>query len=194
MLMAQAGQLRFGLHARLDIDEIGQAMKEAADHRDMPATKLAVALRLRGRGKHRRQRLTVQRAPLTEIGRFMDPPRGLGPADPQPISQHRSQLAAQLRLTGLLGELIDQRVFNGRLLPAKTLEPFQHGQPFRGGQHVERQVQGAFIAGFERVENLDDLLTTTRTHVRIITNRSDNRRKLSTGETTVTQVISGAID
>src|SRR6202044_494585 len=36
-----------------------------------------------------------------------------------------------------------------------------------------RQVQGAFVAGLERVEHLDDLLTTTRTHVRIVTRPAD---------------------
>ena len=74
MLAGQAGQLRFGLGAGLDVDEIGQPVKEAADHRDMAGAEVAVALGFGGRGQHRRQRLTVQRPPLTEIGGFMDPP------------------------------------------------------------------------------------------------------------------------
>jgi hypothetical protein len=39
------------------------------------------------------------------------------------------------------------------------------------------------------VEVLDNLFATTRTHVRIVTKRSDNSRDLSTGKTTVTQVV-----
>ncbi len=98
----------------------------------------------------------------------MHPPGGLGPADPQPVSQHRGQLATQLGRLGLGGELVDQGVFDGRLLTAKPFEPFQHGQPLGRGQRVERQVQSAFLVGLERVENLDDLFPTTRTHVRIL--------------------------
>ena len=49
----------------------------------------------------------------------------------------------------------------------------QHPQPFRGGEHVEAQVQGAFVVGFERVEDLDDLLPTIKTYVRIIMTRYD---------------------
>ena len=46
------------------------------------------------------------------------------------------------------------------------------------------------VASPKPVEDSDDLFPTTRTHVRIIPSSTDNRRKLSTGETTVTQVIS----
>jgi hypothetical protein len=53
----------------------------------------------------------------------------------------------------LCGKLVDQGVFDARLHPAKTLEPLQHGQPLGGGEHVERQIQGALVAGLERVED-----------------------------------------
>jgi hypothetical protein len=176
MLQAQPGQLRLGLSAGLEVDELRQPMPEAANDRDMPGTEVAVALRCRGRGQHRLQGFTVERATLAQVLRFMDPPGGLGAADPQPVSQRRGQPATQLGRIGLLGELVDQRVFDGRLLTAKALEPLQHRQPFRRGEHVEPQIQRALVGGFERVENLDDLLTATRTHVRIIASRSDNRR------------------
>ncbi len=168
MLQTEPGQLGFGLCAGLDINDIGQPMKEPADHRDMARRRACHSLRLGRSGQHRRQRLTVERTPLTEIGGFMHPPGCLAPADPQPVSQHRRQLAAQLGRLSLGGELVDQGVFDGRLLTAKTLEPFQHGQPLGRGEHLERQVQGPFVVGLERVENLDDLFTTTRTHVRIL--------------------------
>ena len=79
---------------------------------------------------------------------------------------------------GLLGELIDQGVFDGGLSAPHLLKVFQHGQPFGRGQHVERQVPRAFVSSLERVENLDDLFTTTRTHVRMIASRSDNAQKV----------------
>ena len=46
------------------------------------------------------------------------------------------------------------------------------------------------MRSLERVENFDDLFPTARTHVRIITSGTDNRRKLFTGKTKVTQVVS----
>ncbi len=52
--------------------------------------------------------------------------------------------------------------------------------------------QGALDVGLQRVEYFDDLFPTTSTHVRTIANRSDNVPRLSTGKTTVTQVISVA--
>jgi hypothetical protein len=60
-------------------------------------------------------------------------------------------------------------VFDGRLSAPQLLKNFQKGQPFGRGQHVERQVSRLFVSSLERVETLDDLLTTTRTHVRILT-------------------------
>ena len=141
----------------------------------MAGTDVAIALCFGGRGQHRRQRLTVQRPPLTEVGGLMDAPRRLGAADPQPVSQRRGQLATQLGRIGLFGELVDQCVFDGGLPAAHLLPPLQYPQPLGRGEHVERQVQGALVIGLKRVENLDDLLPTTRTHVRIIATRSDTR-------------------
>ena len=91
----------------------------------MPAAELPVALPGRGGLQHRRQRFTVQRPPLAQIGGLMHPPRGLGPADPQPVGQHRGQLAAQHRRV-LTDQLIDQRMLDGGLLAAHLLECFQH--------------------------------------------------------------------
>ena len=77
--------MRFGLGAGLEVDEIGQPVEEAADHRDMAGTEVAVALRGGGGFQHRRQRFPVQRPPLTQIGGFVDAPGGVGAADPQPV-------------------------------------------------------------------------------------------------------------
>ena len=60
VLAGQAGQLRFGFVPGLDVDEVGQPVPEAADHRDMAGAEVAVALCFGGRGQHRRQRFAVQ--------------------------------------------------------------------------------------------------------------------------------------
>ena len=51
------------------------------------------------------------------------------PADPQPVGQRRGQLAAQLGRIGLLGELIDQGVFDGGLPAAHLFPPLNTRQP-----------------------------------------------------------------
>src|SRR5277367_4140882 len=60
MLAGQSGQMGFGFLAGLGIDEIGQPVKEAADHRDMAGTDDPVSLRLGGGGQQRRQGFAVQ--------------------------------------------------------------------------------------------------------------------------------------
>ena len=74
---------------------------------------------------------------------------------------------------GLFAELVDHRMLDGGQPAAHLSHTLQHGQPLGGGQRVAPQIQGALEAGFERVEDLDDLFPTTRTHVRIIATRSD---------------------
>ena len=173
VLGGQAGQLGFGFVPGFDIDKIRQPMPKAADHRDMTGTQLPVALRLGRRGQHRLQRFTVQRPPLAQIGGLVDAPGGVGAADPQPVGQHRGQLATQLGRVGLFGELIDQRVLDGRVPTTQLLPALQYPQPLGCGQHMKRQVQGAFVAGLERIEHLDNLFPTTRTHVRIVAKPAD---------------------
>ncbi len=66
--------MRFGFGAGLEVDEVGDSVKEAADHRDMTGTEVAVTLGFGGRGQHRRKGFTVQRPPLTQISGLMDTP------------------------------------------------------------------------------------------------------------------------
>jgi hypothetical protein len=51
----------------------------------------------------------------------------------------------------------------------------QHSQEFRAGQHVERQLEQSGYRISECVEPLDDLLATTRMHVRIVSIAADAR-------------------
>src|ERR1700689_4797524 len=67
-------------------------------------------------------------------------------------------------------------MLDGRQPAAHPFAARQHGEVFGGGQRVAPQIQGALELGFERVEHLDDLFPTTRTHVRIIAKPADESR------------------
>ncbi len=86
----------------------------------------------------------------------------------RPVRERGSQLAAQLGRVGLCGELVDQRVLNCWQAAPDPFAAFQQGQPLGGGQRVAAQIQGAFEVSSKRVEHVDDLFPTTRTHVRIL--------------------------
>src|ERR1700759_2663931 len=100
----------------------------------MTGTEFAVALRFGGCGQRRRQGFAVQSPALAEVGGLMDAPRGFGATDPQPVGQRRWQLAAQLGRVSLLGELIDQCVFNGGLPATDLLPPLPYPPPLGGGE------------------------------------------------------------
>jgi hypothetical protein len=95
-------------------------------------------------------------------------------SDPKPVGQCRGQFAAQLSRVGLLADLVDQGVLDGRQLTAHFLAALQHCQPLRGGQRIERQLQSTIEVSLERVEGSDDIFPATRTHVRIIMERADS--------------------
>ena len=75
----------------------GSRCTEAADHRDMAGTEVAVALRFGGRRQHRRQRFAVERPPLAQVGGFVDAPRCFGAGDPQPVGQRRRPVCRPTR-------------------------------------------------------------------------------------------------
>ena len=162
-------------------------MPEAADHSHVARSDVPGSLRLGSCGQHRRQWFAGDRFALTEIGGFAYAPRCIGAGDAQSIGQCRGQLAAQLRRIGLLADLVDQRVFDGRQPTPKGLAGLQQCEPLRGSQRVEGQIQGALEVSLERIEDFDDFFSATRTHVRTVAKRSDNS---ALGETEVTQVIS----
>jgi hypothetical protein len=108
-----------------------------------------------------------------EIIGLPDASAGLGAADLQPIGQRLTQLAAQLGLAGLAGELVDQCVPGHRQPTGIPFQALQHSQEFPGGQNVERQLEQPGYRFMEGVEPHDDLLATTRMHVRIISTLGD---------------------
>jgi hypothetical protein len=59
-------------------------------------------------------------------------------------------------------------VLDGWQSAAQGFAALQHGQPLRGGQRVEGQLQGTIEVSRERVEDLDDLLPAIRAHIRIL--------------------------
>ena len=63
MLATEPGKLRFGLLARLDVNEVGQPLTEAPDDRDMSVADGTVALRGGGGLQSWRQRFTSDRKP-----------------------------------------------------------------------------------------------------------------------------------
>ena len=123
-----------------------------------------VALGGRGGGQLRRQRLSGQRAAFPEIFGVGDAPAGLSLGDPQPVSQSRAQRVAQLLLAGLCVELVDDAVLGCAGAACGAFEALQRPQPFRGGEHVKRQLTQAVQGAVERVEDLDDLFATAATH------------------------------
>ncbi|VBA36294.1 hypothetical protein LAUMK21_05819 [Mycobacterium pseudokansasii] len=140
ILAGFAGQVGFGGFPGTQVYLGGQVGEEAADHPHMPVTDEPVALSGRGRGQLRRQRLTGQRPPLTKISCLVDAPARLGLGDAQPVGQRRTQFGAQFFLAGLRAELIDQRVLGCPQPSCHALQALQGPQPFRGGEHVKRQL------------------------------------------------------
>jgi hypothetical protein len=144
--------------------------------RDVPGADDPVALRLGGGRHYRLQGFAVQRPPLAQIGGFVDPAGRFCAGDPQPVGQRWGQFPAQLGRIGLVAELVDHRMLDGRQPAPHPLAALQHAEVFGGGQCVAPQVQGALELGLERVEDFDDLFPTTRTHVRILTKGADGNR------------------
>src|SRR5208283_847927 len=134
-------------------------------------------------------RLTGQCPAFPKISRFGDAPGRFGLGDPQPFSQRRAQCAAEFFLSCLRVELVDQRVL-GCPQPARhAFQALQGVQPFWGGEYVKRQLAQTVRVVIERVEDLDDLLTTARTHAP--NSRRGHRQVIAlvTSETQVTQGI-----
>jgi hypothetical protein len=85
VLRAQPSKLLLGLRARFHVDEVGQPMDEAADHRDMGRPEVSRPLCGCGCGQRRLERFAGQGHPLAEIFGLMNTPRRLGTSDPKPI-------------------------------------------------------------------------------------------------------------
>ena len=139
----------------------------------MAGTGDPIALRLGGGGHYRLQGLAVQRLTLAQIGGFVNPAGRFCAGDPQTVGQRWGQLAAQFDGISLFAELVDQRVLDGGQAAPNPFATFQQGQVFGRGQRVAPQIQGAFQVSPQRVDDLDDLFPTTRTHVRIVASGSD---------------------
>jgi len=105
---------------------------------------------------------TRDRLPLAQIGGLVNAPRCFGAGDQQAVGQRPGQCAAQFSRVGLRTDLVDQRVLDSRQPAAHFLAAVQQRQPLRGGQRIERQVQGALDVGLQRVEHFDDLLAAAR--------------------------------
>ncbi len=155
----------------------------------MACAGLAVALCGGGGRQPRGQRFTGDRAARSQVGGLGHPAVGLAAGDAEPVGQDEAEFAAQLSRTGVLDELIDQRVAGHREPPSFLLEPFQQRKPLRGGQCVIRMPCDAGHHGAQRIEVLLNLLATNRTHARIVSDCTDTKRGRQATETEVAQVI-----
>src|ERR1700730_10768450 len=91
------------------------------------------------------------------------------------------QLAAEFIMGSLLDELIDQRMTRHRQPACHLLQAPRHAQQFGSGQYVKRQLAGAVQVGVERGEDPLDVVSTIRTHVRIVSRPTDSPQSYPQG-------------
>jgi hypothetical protein len=167
-LACQLGQVGFGLLAGTDIDAARQLLEESPDHLHMAGTDGALALSGGGRVQQRRQGFSTDCAARTQISGLGHSSAGFGAGDVQPVGQRVGQPAAQFFGRGLLSQLIDQLMARRAEPSCLLLEALQQRQPLRGGQRVILVPDNPRHHLMQRSEVRLDLLTTTRTHVRML--------------------------
>jgi len=69
--------------------------------------------------------------------------------------------------------LVDQRLLDGGQAAPNPFATLQQREPFGCCQRIAPQIESAFEVSPKRVEHLDDLCPTTRTHVRILHRAAD---------------------
>ena len=161
------------LCAGVEVDEVREPVQEAADDCDVAGAEVAVALRGGGRGQYRLQGLTVtaRRSPRSAASWIRR--EASARLIRSRLANTGGQLAAQLGRSACSLSWLIKACSTVGLPAAQLFAALQYRQPLRGGQRIKGQVQGALVVGLERVEDLDDLFPTTRTHVRIITTRPE---------------------
>jgi hypothetical protein len=164
VLGGRRGQIRLGAFAGRGIHPAGQLVEEATDHRHK--TRAGLTLALRGGSASRGASgspVIDRRGPKSADSAT----RRLAPAtrDAQPVGQGAGLFAAQLGRSGVLDQLIAQRVAGHRQPTRLVLEPFQQRQALRCGQRVIRMPDDAEDNGVQRVEVLPNLVAAARKHV-----------------------------
>ena len=91
-----------------------------------------------------------------------------------PVGQRVCQFAAQLGLAGLSAQLVDQCRARHWQPPGLVFEALQQSQALGGRQRVEGQFEQVRYHFVERIQSVDDILSTTRTHVRMISEGADS--------------------
>ena len=85
VLGAQPSQLRLGLLAGLDVNEVGQPVHEAADDGHVAGSDVSGALRGGGRFQPWRQRFACDGFALAEVGSLVDASRCFAAGNAQPV-------------------------------------------------------------------------------------------------------------
>ena len=168
----QLGEVGFGVFAGQGVEEAGQVVGEAADHRDVFAAEPSGALGGGGGGQHGWQGFTGEPVPRAEVGGFADAAGGFGAADQRRVGDRMRQCAAKLCWGGLAGEMVDQPMFEGGQSAAYLFAVLQHRKALLGVQRVDIRV-GHFL----------------ETHAPKLVAASDEKPRQGATETTVTQEI-----
>lgn len=158
------GQIGFGPLPGELIHPAGQLAAKPADDGDLTGSELSRALSGSGGGQHRCDGLAGQPVARSQVGGFLDAARGFSATDQGPIGQGVRQRAAKLLWAGLSGNVIDELMFGHWQAASRFLTALQQRQAFSGRQRAETQTTHTIERGIERVEDLDDLFPTTRTH------------------------------
>lgn len=140
-------------------------VEEVADDAHLGLPNLPVALGGGGRRQYRWQCFAGHGAARSQVGGVADAAMGIGAGDVEPVGQHPRQCASQLFGVGLLGELVDHRMFDGRQPASRGFAALQQLQPLVGRQRVERQAQESVDRRVEGIKRLRNHFPTTRTHV-----------------------------
>jgi hypothetical protein len=152
VLGAQPGKIGFGMGAGPGVDSPGQLVVEAADDCDMPGPEPPGALRGRGGRQYRRQGFTGERAALAQISGVAHTAGGFGAAGQRPVGDRVGELAPEFFGSGLLLELIDERMFAGGQASSHLLVALQHYQPLSGAQHFGIEPDNSVECGIQPIK------------------------------------------
>ena len=186
------GELGCGVVARGAVHAGGQLVVEAADHRDVLGAERALPLACGGARQHRRQRFSGESVAGAEVGGVVDAPGGLGAADQRPVGDRMRQCAAQFFGRGLAGQVIDQRMLDGRDPPSCLLATLQQQQLVIGAQRIDVQPQHRIDRGVHGIKRRSDRLqidNTGSTHDPRLATATDKNGRAETAETQVAQVV-----
>jgi hypothetical protein len=191
-LRGALGELGFGVLASGAVHPGGQLVGEAAEDRDMLGAGCAFALVGGGAGQYRLQWLAGEPVAGTQVGGVVDTPGGFGTADQRPVGDRMGQFAAHLLGGGPPGQVVDQRMLDGRDPPPHLLAALQQRQLVIGFQRIDverRHRLNGGLHGIERRSDRGQIVNTGSTHAPKLDEPTDKNGQTVTAETQVAQVV-----